>query len=107
MTWCSTHQVRKKPHRLTCTVSLSQISGIGIKPATVKDRGVHDVLEKLQKYLKEHLGSTCTDIKLTDYAVTFLYRGELYVDLLPSPYWSTMEEFHHYLGTIEADERRQ
>lgn len=65
------------------------------------------MLDKLQLFLEKHFGTECKELEQTNHAVSFLFHGQLKVDLLPSPYWKTKTEFHSFLKLLPEYERRK
>ena len=78
-----------------------------IDPYTVAEEGVGDILETLEEFLEEEFGNSCTNLSTTEYSVSFTFHGVIEVDLLPSPFWETKEEFHAFLSHLDKEQRRK
>ena len=66
-------------------------------------------LQVIDKYLSLQLSWRYKSSGITDHAVRCILdgeAGELEVDILPSPYWSTPNDYHSFLEELSNYKRR-
>ena len=78
-----------------------------IDPSIMLDiKALQKYLQVIDKYLSRQLPRRYKSSGITDHAVRCILDGELEVDILPSPYWSTPNDYHSFLKKLSNHERR-
>ena len=77
-----------------------------IDPYTVRKIGVKNILDKLRTFLSRHFGNNFINDKTSLYSLQFRFHNDINVDLLPSPYWETPNQFKTFLQSIQESDRR-
>ncbi len=77
-----------------------------IDPYTVRKIGVKNILDKLRTFLSRHFGNNFKYDKTSLFSLQFRFHNDINVDLLPSPYWETPNQFKTFLQSIQESDRR-
>lgn len=77
-----------------------------IDPYTVRKIGVKNILDKLRTFLSRHFGNNFINDKTSPFSLQFRFHNDINVDLLPSPYWETPNQFKTFLQSIQESDRR-
>ena len=77
-----------------------------IDPYTVRKIGVKNILDKLRTFLSRHFGNNFINDKTSLFSLQFRFHNDINVDLLPSPYWETPNQFKTFLQSIQESDRR-
>ena len=70
---------------------------------------LHQYLCNIDAFLSVELGRTFNTVDITEHAVRCFLGcppDELYVDILVSPLWATIDDFHSYLEDLSNNKRR-
>ena len=70
---------------------------VGIDAETVAEIGVDSILEKLKTFLSRRFGRDFEFETKTNFSLQFRFHGDIDVDLLPSPYWTSYDELHRFM----------
>ena len=97
----------KTPHDSLLYNTTKMILFSDVDAARVARYGVRDILNKLERFLRRHFGANCQNLDTTDFGLSFKFHGEIEVDLLPSPFWASKEDFHAFLSGCNNSERRK
>ena len=73
-----------------------------LEPEDVIADGLKEILKKIHQLLQKHLSGNYSNPSLTEHALRFTY-DELEVDLLPSPYWPSPNDYHTYLKSLKRN----
>ena len=69
--------------------------------------GVDDILRKLDKFLRSKYGREYQKNNMTPFTLQFTLWKKVEVDLLPSPYWSSADEYISFLEDLSDTNRRK
>ena len=65
------------------------------------------VLNKLDQFLQSEYRHQYVKDGITPFALQFTLYGKLDIDLLPSPYWSSADEYHGFVSQLDVGNRRK